>query len=306
MTARELALQWDATDSRLMAGLGVALLGMTAIAGLLRWRGRSEKGRKIAHDFGARTLGWWIVVFAFMPAVLAGGAAVPAVFGLAALIAWREFSRVTTVPFAGRDAAWVVPLVSAHFLAVAGVLPGPGWWPALATLAMIVVVTPAVDGATRAARIGWRALGFFYAVVLVSAAPLIVQRGGERTLFFVMIVVQSGDVLQYLCGKLWGRRQLAPWLSPNKTWEGLIGGLAGTALLGAAMAPVIDARWAVGLAWGLGLGLAGTAGGLAMSAVKRRWGAKDFGTLLPGHGGLMDRFDSLSAALAVTYFWLSV
>lgn len=287
-----------------MLGLLATLLGMTAVAAVLRWRGRTEHGRKVAADFGARTLGWWIVVLIFMPAVLAGGAAVLIVFALTAILAWREFSTVTTVVFRPRDWWWAAPLVVAHFLAATGVLSGPGWWPGLAAAGLIVATTKASTGSARVSRIGWQLLGFGYCVLLSSAAPAIAFRFGGRRLFFVMVVVQAGDVLQYVCGKLWGRHPLAPWLSPRKTWEGLLGGLAATALLGAALALLLERGRAAGFGWGLGLGLAGTAGGLAMSTVKRRWGAKDFGRSLPGHGGLMDRLDSLNAALAVAYVWL--
>ena len=288
----------------MMAGLLAALLAMTLVASVLRWRGRSEADLKLAADFGARTLGWWIVVLGFMPAVLAGGVAVLAVFALAAILTWLEFGSVTTVALRPCDRWWAVPLVVAHFLAVAGVLPGPGWWPGFATVALILLTTIATKRSERLARIGWQLLGFAYCVLLLSAAPAIAFCFGARSLFFVIVVVQVGDVLQYISGKTWGRRPLAPWLSPKKTWEGLLGGLAGTALIGAALAPLIHSGRGFGLRCGLGLGLAGTIGGLAMSAVKRRWGVKDFGSVLPGHGGLLDRLDSLTAAVAVAYVWL--
>ncbi|MBC7369129.1 MAG: phosphatidate cytidylyltransferase, partial [Undibacterium sp.] len=84
-----------------------------------------------------------------------------------------------------------------------------------------------------------------------------------------------------------------------------LGGVAATALLGAGLAPVVERGHLAGFGWGLGLALAGTTGGLAMSAVKRKRGVKDFGRLLPGHGGLMDRFDSLGGAVMFAYLCLA-
>lgn len=289
----DLTPHWDGADTRYLGALVLVLLGMTAVALTLRAVGRSEKGQALAKDFGARTLGWWVLVLIFMPAVLAGGGVVLAVFAVTALLAWYEFSGLAEeAALKTRDLVWTVPLAAAHFLAVGEVLPGAvAIWDAGA-LAVIFAMRRGV---------WWRALGFGCCVVALSFAPALALRFGTRWLFFAIVVVQAGDVLQYAFGKAIGRRPLAPWLSPKKTWEGLLGGVTATALLGAAMAPVIERGRVAGLVWGLGLALAGTTGGLAMSAVKRKRGVKDFGRLLPGHGGVMDRFDSLGGAVIFAY-----
>ena len=215
------------------------------------------------------------------------------VFAVTALLAWDEFVALgKEAGLKARNLVWMGPLVAAHFLAVGGVLPGA-----------VVVWDAAAVAVILAMRrdVRWRALGFGCGVVALSFAPALALRFGPRWLFFAVVVVQAGDVFQYAFGKAFGRRPLAPWLSPKKTWEGLWGGVAATALLGAGLAPVIERGRAAGLGWGLGLALAGTTGGLAMSAVKRRRGVKDFGRLLPGHGGVMDRFDSLGGAVVFAY-----
>ncbi len=250
----DLTPHWGSGDTRYLGALVVVLLGMTAVALTLRAVGRSEKGQALAKDFGARTLGWWALVLIFMPAVLAGGGVVLAVFAVTALLAWYEFAGLAeAAALKVRDLVWTGPLVAAHFLAVGGVLPGAvALWDA-AALAVIFMMR-------RDAR--WRARGFGCCVVALSFAPTLALRFGTRWLFFAIVVVQAGDVLQYIFGKAFGRRPLAPWLSPKKTWEGLLGGVAATALLGAALAPVIERGRVAGLGWGLGLALAGTAGGL--------------------------------------------
>ena len=122
------------------------------------------------------------------------------------------------------------------------------------------------------------------------------------------MVVQLSDVLQYVWGKTTGKRAIAPTISPNKTVEGFVGGVASATVVGALL------WWAtpftVFQSWlmALGIALAGFAGGLTMSAIKRDKGVKDFGTLIEGHGGVLDRIDSVcfSAPLffhVVRYFF---
>ena len=128
-------------------------------------------------------------------------------------------------------------------------------------------------------------------------------RGGFL-LMFLLMVSQLGDVFQFIWGKLAGRRALAPRISPAKTVEGLVGGVLSAALLGAGLAWMtpFSAPQAAGM--GLGISLLGVLGGLLLSAEKRRRGIKDWGTLVPGHGGMLDRVDSV--CLSAPGFYLAV
>lgn len=147
----------------------------------------------------------------------------------------------------------------------------------------------------------------FAPALLALELPGYGDRGGFL-LMFLLLVSQLGDVLQYVWGKLTGRHALAPRISPSKTVEGMVGGVLSASALGAALAwmtPFTPLQ-ATGLA--LGISLLGVLGGLLMSAEKRRRGIKDWGTLVAGHGGVLDRLDSvyLSAPgfyLAVTLGW---
>jgi len=128
---------------------------------------------------------------------------------------------------------------------------------------------------------------------------------------FLVVVVQLSDVLQYVWGKLLGKRKIAPSLSPSKTWEGFVGGTLSASLVGAGlwwMTPFSPVQ-----AFGLSLiiTLMGFFGGLVMSAIKRDKGVKDWGHLIAGHGGFIDRLDSVvfSAPIffhVVRYFWSAV
>jgi len=118
---------------------------------------------------------------------------------------------------------------------------------------------------------------------------------------FLVIVVQSSDVLQYVWGKLFGRHKLAPSISPSKTWEGLLGGVLSATALGAALWWATPFNpWQAAL-MALAINVMGFFGGLVMSAIKRDRGVKDWGTLIEGHGGMLDRLDSVVFAAPIFF-----
>lgn len=120
-------------------------------------------------------------------------------------------------------------------------------------------------------------------------------------LFYLVFMVQISDALQYAWGKLLGRRVIAPAISPNRTWEGFLGGVGSTALIGASLWWVTPFnQWQAAL-MSLVIGVMGFAGGMTMSAIKRDRGVKDYGTLVTGHGGVLDRIDSLCFAAPVFF-----
>jgi phosphatidate cytidylyltransferase len=124
---------------------------------------------------------------------------------------------------------------------------------------------------------------------------------------YLILVAQGSDVLQYVWGKLLGRHKLAPSLSPSKTVEGLVGGVASATVLGALLAPITPFNaWQSALV-ALAICVMGFLGGLVMSAIKRDRGVKDWGTLIEGHGGMLDRLDSVVFAAPMFFhtlrFW---
>lgn len=112
----------------------------------------------------------------------------------------------------------------------------------------------------------------------------------------------SADSFAYFAGRAFGKRKLAPKISPGKSVEGFIGGLVGAVIVGALWAPVIGHSWFLGALIGLAVALIAPVGDLAESALKRYAGVKDSGKLLPGHGGVLDRFDSSLFVLPVVYY----
>ena len=127
------------------------------------------------------------------------------------------------------------------------------------------------------------------------------ENQNAKLMFFLVLIVQLSDVLQFVWGKSLGRRRIAPSISPNKTWEGLIGGAASATVIGAALwwaTPFSPDEAAI---MAFGLTMMGFAGGLIMSAIKRDRGVKDYGAFIEGHGGMLDRIDSLCFAAPVFF-----
>ncbi len=155
---------------------------------------------------------------------------------------------------------------------------------------------------TRMTR-GWGALwyvgGFFYALMPALALLWIRERAGIDLLLWTFIVTWTTDIGAYFVGRRFGRRKLAPSISPNKTVEGLCGGIAAATLLGGAWALITHLGGAL-LALAPVLAIAAQAGDLFESAMKRRAGVKDSGSWLPGHGGVLDRLDGLVPVAVLT------
>jgi phosphatidate cytidylyltransferase len=128
---------------------------------------------------------------------------------------------------------------------------------------------------------------------------------------FLVVVVQGSDVAQYIWGKLFGRTKIAPNLSPSKTWEGFVGGALSAVLIGAALSWLtpftpLQAGGMAGV-----IVIMGFFGGLVMSAIKRDRGVKDWGQMIAGHGGFIDRLDSVIFSAPIffhltRYFWSTV
>lgn len=165
-------------------------------------------------------------------------------------------------------------------------------WQAFAGLAVFGLVVGALS---RSVKMGW---GFLY-IALPSFALLTLSWVWEVLVFWVFAVTWAVDIFAYFAGRAIGGPKLAPQISPNKTWAGLLGGMAGAALFGWLLATWFEME-PFFLWMGAPMGLFAQIGDLYESWEKRRAGIKDSGTLLPGHGGVLDRLDGLLAVSIVT------
>jgi phosphatidate cytidylyltransferase len=216
----------------------------------------------------------------------------------AAVMAW-EWGCLCQRARPGADAAVLVRIVLIGVVVapVAGAaLANPGLAVALSFLGAGVVYLIACGAADLEPR--WAALGTLWVALPCIAFLWLASEkaGGRATLFWVLAAVWATDIGAYAFGYIFGGPRLAPRWSPRKTWAGLAGGMLCAALTGAATARILgisSALWLTLLS--AGLAVVGQFGDLAESMAKRRFGVKDSGGLIPGHGGLLDRLDGLLA-----------
>ena len=125
--------------------------------------------------------------------------------------------------------------------------------------------------------------------------------GGRGLLLFLVFLTEFNDVLQFTCGKLFGKHKILPKVSPNKTWEGFLGGLIITTILGYFLSFLTPLSTPLIFLVSFMIAISGFVGDVVMSAIKRDVGVKDTGTSIPGHGGVLDRIDSLAYTAPVFF-----
>jgi len=179
-----------------------------------------------------------------------------------------------------------------------------GWWLGqahFAALLVTLVLGLLVVGVLAPGRRIWAAAGFFYAAVAEIAAILMRMDPGHGlpALILILFVVWATDIGGYIAGRSIGGPKLWPRVSPNKTWAGAIGGFAASLVVASGFAAFKVAGTGPLLTLGALLSIAAQFGDLFESAVKRRFGVKDSGRIIPGHGGLLDRLDGFVAAIVL-------
>jgi phosphatidate cytidylyltransferase len=282
------------------AAIYALLVIASLIVALLRWRSSGERYAELA----ARTESWWWMIGAFTLCVLLNQTAAVIFLAFISYLALKEYLSLIPTRRIDRE------VLLFAYLAI----PLQYYWAAIDWYGMFIVFVPVwmflflpplmvlrgqTEGFLRA--VGTLSWGLMMTVFTLShMAWLLVSGDAVNPVAGGIVLTQFNDVAQYCWGKLLGRHKVTPHVSPKKTWEGLVGGVATTAVVAALAGPYLspmDMRWSA-LA-GLILGIAGFLGDITMSAMKRDLGVKDTGGLIPGHGGILDRVDSLTYAAPV-------
>ena len=220
-------------------------------------------------------------------------------FGVVVIAALGIAMREMVVAFAARDIniARVPAYAAVVILPTVAYLAGPIWQlvatGALLLLAMLWRVRRGVDGYVRDITASFFVIAYLPFMAGFLMLTLATDNGPWRVLVFILLTV-SNDIGGYFAGFFYGKHPIAASISPKKSWEGFAGSLLLQMLVGAlSFMFILDAPWWQGLIAGVVLTVTATGGDFAESAIKRDLGVKDMGTFLPGHGGMMDRLDSL-------------
>jgi phosphatidate cytidylyltransferase len=296
----------------LVEGVVSGLIAASLIGFFLSRRVKSESGKASVENLNARIRAWWTMIGIFAIALLVGPGGSLLLFAFVSFLALREYvSLIPTVPADHRTLFWsffvFTPLqywiLYMRWYGVASIMI-----PVYAFLFVpirLVLSRETAGFLDRAARIHW---GLMVCVYCISYAPALLildipgyKRQNAKLLLFLVMVVQLSDVFQYIWGKLLGKRRIAPVISPNKTWGGFLGGVGSATLLGTSLWWMTPFSPLQALGMSLVITLLGFAGGLIMSAIKRDRGVKDFGSAIQGHGGILDRVDSICFSAPVFF-----
>ena len=296
----------------ILAGLFLLLaLASLAVAAL-----RHARPQRDWSELSARTRSWWVMLAVFSAAMLLSPSLSLAFFALISFLALKEYlSLIPTRRADRRVLFWAYLTVPLQYLWIAQDWYGmfivfiPVYGFLMLPLRM-VLIGDTRDFLRAAGTLHWGLMLFVFALshiaalLMLPATPL-APAGGAGLVLFLVVLTQLNDVLQYLWGHALGRQRVLPTVSPGKTWGGLLGGVATTTALAALAAPwLTPLGHGMGAVAGLLIGLAGFIGDVVISAVKRDLGIKDSGNLIPGHGGLLDRIDSLTYSAPLFFHFI--
>lgn len=295
-----------------------AIVGLLVIASAVVWVLKRRSPDRDYGELGQRVKTWWIIVALFGGSLLLTEGAVLWLLGFVSFLALKEFFSLIPSRRADRRALFWAYLS----------IPFQYYWVSQEWYGMFIIFIPVYLSLFIAARlvmigetegflrsvgtIHWGTLitvfSLSHAAYLIALAPIDSPRvsyawppsgptssPGPGLLLMLVVLTEVNDVAQYIWGKSFGRRKVAPHVSPGKTWAGLVGGVATTVALAATVGPwLTPLDLTHGLLAGAIIGVSGFFGDLSISAIKRDLKVKDSGSILPGHGGILDRIDSLT------------
>lgn len=297
----------------LVGGVLVLLGAVTAAVQVLRRRADIGLNAAVLDTLGRRVRAWWLLCAILATTFYIGNVATVIMFGFISFWALREYITLTpTRPGDHRALFWVFVLCTPLQFILVG-MDRYEWFsvfiPVYAFLLIPAQIAISGDFKRFQERTAKIQAGLLVCVYCLSHAPALVylsmgdspEQSGVRLLFFFVLMVQLSDALQYAWSQLPLQHVIAPSIHPGKTWEGLAGGSASTALCGAVLWWATPFPPWLAAVMSLITSLMAFAGSITMSAIKRDRGVKDYGTLVEGHSGVLDRIDSICFAAPVFY-----
>ncbi len=290
------------------AGLTLAgVWGFLIAASLFVWRKKAADPERDFTELVQRMKSWWVIIGLLSAALVLGKLAVIVFFAFVSYLALKEY--LTIIPTRMQDRTvlfWAYLLIPLQYVFAFHMdfemflvlIPVYG----LAVIAMSMILTGLTEGyISRIGTIYWGLMMTVFSISHLAYLYVLPEPGGPVTgaglVLYAVLLTQFNDVSQYIWGKSFGHRKIIPRVSPGKTWEGFLGGVATSvvvgSLLGTWLTPLPLHLAALS---GLLVSVAGFFGDLNMSCVKRDLCIKDTGAMLPGHGGILDRVDSLTLA----------
>ena len=304
---------------QLFGGLIITLIIASSIGYGLKFKVGFSTPHAVIDNLNARINAWWVMILIIFAAAALGFYGVIGLFFVISFMALREFLSLLYIrrgDHLALAACFYVILPLQYFLVAID-------WFSMFTIFIPVYgflflpILSALLGDTahfldRSTKVQWALMICVFCISHIPAILTLDIEGFEDKklllMIFLILVVQSSDVLQYVWGKLFGKHKIAPKLSPSKTVEGFVGGVVSASVLGGLLYWLTPFDPVQAVLMSLLICLMGFLGGLVMSAMKRSMGVKDWGNMISGHGGMLDRMDSLCFAApiffhVVRYYW---
>ena len=305
----------DLATFGLVGGVFALLTAATGVGQLLRRQVDMGLNPAAIEQFNLRIRAWWLLCAVLLAAFWLGREATVVLFGLLSFWALREFITLTPTRMADHRALfWVFFLFTPLQYVLIGIDRYPLYSiliPVYGFLFIPARIALAGDYKRYLERCAKIQAGLMICVYCLSYAPAILYldiapnlpNGGQnaRLLFFFLLVVTLGDAFRYLSERLIGKHVIAPAISPNRTWEGFLGGAGCATLFGTLMWLATPFNPLQAAVMSMLITTMGFAGSMTMSAIKRDRGVKDYCTLIEGHGGVLDRIDSTCFAAPIFF-----
>jgi phosphatidate cytidylyltransferase len=265
-----------------------------------------------------RVKSWW-VIFAFVTIMIVGPRELSfTMFGIISLMAFRELSSKLNISHLQRRTlriAYIAIPVQFYFAYARMFVPFLVFIPVGMTLLLpfrSILEDQSEESLRTFSQLQWSLLLTVFSLSHISYLMSLGQddQMAKGMIFFLIVITQLNDVCQFIFGKLFGKRKISPLISPNKTWAGMLGGIAGSVALGYFFRDLLPLTLIQTLVLAALIAIFGFFGDLNISAIKRDLKIKDMSDLIPGHGGIMDRVDSLIFSNLVffylIYYWVYV